>query len=1646
MAVLSNTMLQGTAAVSDDTDYQIAKSLKFNDASASTLKRTVEKGDTYRWTYSTWLKRSANLNQCPILSSGGSPYQEFYFTGSTDRIAHYLDGGGENSINIATNNVFRDPAAWQHLVLVWDSTETTELDRVQFYVNGERQRSLASTTYADLNQQSSFNRAGRVNAVFNGLTTSSDYFSGYAADTHFVSGLVLGPEAFATRDVAGNWNPKEFKIPTPNTDAGSPDWSAMCSGTMANSSYNFDYIFDGNTIKTDGSHHDAAQPQNSTTATFTKSGDAISANNSIEINIWRSGTSGTFKINDVDCLAHLVANTSNQYTGGEWYTLIDPNSGKNLTTLSKIEWSDGGGYSQRLGAIRVDGVILRDSYADPDSRINPNNGTVWSTGNTFSSNPTNAFNGNLSDYAQLNNSDGTRVVTTQSFTVQKSLRVKIGSNTGYTWTWTINGTGYAIATSKAANWYNIPVPAGTTVTTFTAAFGASSGDYLYGVEVDGHLLIDSSVDNSFHLKYSDTTENRNLGYSQVLNTPTGAQPMYGPGANDSTKSSLVLAIPGYDLNDHTSHIKGSGINKTITLSNGDPSVSSTQSKFYGSSLHLDGDDAITCGTSSDFSMGTGDFTVEGWFWFNSIGSSQCLMEWDNNASATGSPTSRADGGQWYFSSSGGGTLSWFQNNTTFAAAAGKIVAQTWTHLAVVVTGGNMKMYKNGTEISSSSYSLSLGTSDGNLRIGLQGSTYFTGYINDFRVYKAAAKYTSTFVTPVRNDFTVANLIKDVTTTTTDDLFKALTWSGTGSNRDLTGVGFQPDFAWIKNTNDAAGHRIFDSVRGSQKSLKIQAEEEDTTSEYGYVSAYNADGVTLTNGSNGSHPAGDTNHSGRDYVGWFFKAGGTAVSNTNGDITSTVTASSSGAFSIVSWTSDGASSLRSVGHGLSKAPDLIIVKNRADTSNSDNWQVYFSTFSNKVRDYMYLHNNDAKATSGADIWGTTASTFSFRQSSLFDNGEAGIAYCFANVDGVLKVGSYAGSNSTVDVETGFRPRFLITKCHDVSGQEWIIKDSARGSDKILIAESSAAQSTARPCTFNETGFSLDANNGPTNYNGRNYYYLAIGAIENITPNVVNDSPTNYEEENGVVHGNFATLNYIDYGSNANPTHANTRLSASSDSPKTGTIAMRSGKWYWEVEILAAGSQRIGVFDIGAKYPNNFGANAYSWCFLNGGSRTMHNNSTSSYGSLTFNLGTTIGLAYDADAGKLWVAEDNVWQSSGDPAGGSNPSLSSVTGHSIVPAIAVGNMAMNFGAAGFKYTPPSGFKALCSNNLPDLFSGDDLNNPSKYFNAGAWYGSGDGTTKTYNSLDFQPDLLWFFRRNGSTISSPMYDVIRGTSAATRSNDGNGESAFGDATVTPTSTGFTITGSNTGGVNGSTDEMTGWFWDAGTAANGSVDSCTQTVNAQWTNPTAGFSITSWEGASSVKTVAHGLGTKPDFFMTKRYDGNQDWIGYHQKTTAENMIGWNDASGKSDSSTAFNDTEPTNTLITYSTESRTGNTDSHITYAWTAIEGYSDFGQYIANGQDPNGTFCYTGFQPRWLLIFCHSNGGTWGVWDTARHKFNMNRGRVVINTGDSEIVGDVVGLDILSNGFKIRSDDTDLGGSEREYLYAAFAEQPLKTARAF
>ena len=347
-------------------------------------------------------------------------------------------------------------------------------------------------------------------------------------------------------------------------------------------------------------------------------------------------------------------------------------------------------------------------------------------------------------------------------------------------------------------------------------------------------------------------------------------------------------------------------------------------------------------------------------------------------------------------------------------------------------------------------------------------------------------------------------------TTIDDptiYFDTLIYTGNGSNpRTLTGLNFQPDWVWLKNRTDNNGHTLADSVRGSNKTLSSDGSGSELTDKAdGHLDAFTSDGFTVGIDNDDAR----VNNSGSNYVAWNWLAGGSASSNSNGSITSSVSASTAAGFSVVGWTGNGSSGA-TIGHGLGVKPRMIISKRRDSTSQ---WTFYEAI--NGATKYMTFNQTDAtsSATSRWNDTEPTASVFSVGNSSEV-NGSSGtyIAYCFTDIKGYLKVGSYTG-NGNADgafVYTGFRPAFVITKrTSDIS--HWLLKDNKRDafnvSDTLLVANDDDSESdwgTGRKIDFLSNGFKARSTSTGLNVSGSSYIYMAFAESPFVNSNGV---PTN-----------------------------------------------------------------------------------------------------------------------------------------------------------------------------------------------------------------------------------------------------------------------------------------------------------------------------------------------------------------------------------------------------------------------------------------------------------------------------------------------------------------------------------------------------------
>ena len=330
----------------------------------------------------------------------------------------------------------------------------------------------------------------------------------------------------------------------------------------------------------------------------------------------------------------------------------------------------------------------------------------------------------------------------------------------------------------------------------------------------------------------------------------------------------------------------------------------------------------------------------------------------------------------------------------------------------------------------------------------------------------------------------------------EDHFNILGWQGRSSagTSSYTGLGFQPDFTWIKCRGTAHHNYLVDALRGPNNVLSSNltaAEPAFTPDEF---VSFDSDGITVEFASGG----GRTNYSSDGpYISWNWKANGSGVSNTDGSITSTVSANTESGFSIVSYTGDDAVSA-TVGHGLSQAPEMVIVKNRQEAISNPAWPVYHSSLG--ATKFLDLQTTAAEGTA-TSVWNDTAPTSSLVTIGTADSVNSGsthIMYCFHSVEGFSKFGSYTGNGSTDGpfVYTGFRPAFVMTKRTN-STNNWVVVDTARSpenvNDNILYANLSNAEVANETIDFDlvSNGFKLRSGTaGNNNTSGSSYIYMAF----------------------------------------------------------------------------------------------------------------------------------------------------------------------------------------------------------------------------------------------------------------------------------------------------------------------------------------------------------------------------------------------------------------------------------------------------------------------------------------------------------------------------------------------------------------------------
>ena len=518
--------------------------------------------------------------------------------------------------------------------------------------------------------------------------------------------------------------------------------------------------------------------------------------------------------------------------------------------------------------------------------------------------------------------------------------------------------------------------------------------------------------------------------------------------------------------------------------------------------------------------------------------------------------------------------------------------------------------------------------------------------------------------------------------------------------------------------------------------------------------------------------------------------------------------------------------------------------------------------------------------------------------------------------------------------------------------------------------------------------------------------------------------------------------------------------------------QGGKYYWEYLYVSStdGNHYQGVT---LQKDGISLTNAYSTgiaLYFNDGTTRVDGTSGTGFGG-QIGADNIIQFKLDLDNGTLQFGKNNTyidaltlptsvggWRAGGIQAAGSGGTRVFVANYGQDSSFAgnktaQGNTDAN-GLGDFYYAVPSGFLAVCSANLPEPTIGpNSATQADDHFNTVLWTGNGSNS-HGITGVGFKPDWVWIKERTNAS-SQYLIDSSRGLGtgdsfrALLSDNVDSEYTGLNDQLRTLDSDGFTLDDNTDTNfyVNRNNETYVAWNWKAngGTTSSNSDGSQTTTVQA---NTTAGFSIVLYTGTGSTDTFGHGLGAVPKWFFTKTRSTTGDWIVYHAGNTSApetDFLKLNENNATEDLNTMYNDTAPTSTVFTLSTNGDVNTSGrTQVGYFFAEVEGYSKFSSYTGNG-NADGPFVFTGFRPAWVLIKNTARGADWRLHDIARQPTNDDGGHILLPNSSSSEVTSEYDIDFLSNGFKLKSGDVYENGSGELIIYAAFAEQPFKYANA-
>ena len=544
----------------------------------------------------------------------------------------------------------------------------------------------------------------------------------------------------------------------------------------------------------------------------------------------------------------------------------------------------------------------------------------------------------------------------------------------------------------------------------------------------------------------------------------------------------------------------------------------------------------------------------------------------------------------------------------------------------------------------------------------------------------------------------------------------------------------------------------------------------------------------------------------------------------------------------------------------------------------------------------------------------------------------------------------------------------------------------------------------------------------------------------------DCPTNGDSADdtgagGELSGNYCVFNSLDQR-DGSLSQGNLKYDLGSGTKfVSGTMAVKSGKWYWEAKAVSGVTNGSvgGRFAISQTPTEQHGENGPFTLFWHatGGIRTAINGTITTRATGTsYADGDTLGLALDADSNIAYFYKNGSLAytynfSSLVSAGSEFLAPSCWNGSSGTPV-----WEYNFGQRTFTHSARTNHKCLCSAN----FSTPTVEDGRDEFDCKLWTGNSTDQ-RAITGYQFSPDLVWIKRRN-ATYGGIIMDTVRGLNSGHAgtlySNVTNAEDTGATSSIRSfNSDGFNL--GTDGGINYSGSTYVGWAWNSSTSNVTNTDGdITSTVRA---NQTAGFSIISYTGNGQIgRTIGHGLSAAPEMIWAKTRDSAIRWAVYHKAVGPGNTLVLNHGTTPTGGTGIWGNTDPTNSVYTVSNDGEANKSgDDYIAYAFTSVLGFSQIGSYEGLNSGSRRPFVYTHFRPRWILIKNYSLATDWEIYDAVRSPTNIMKHRLYANLTDAEYSSDNQ-ISFFSNGFRIDSTTTGLNANSSNYLYAAFAENPF------